>query len=118
VPPGLLPHDFHEWPESRRATYSEYRRGEKWRLIFEGVVAGNGLGSDIEAERAAVIAEAFAEPCTFAKVRTAEFYDDAGFCQACDAPYCSEHWNVSSSGYGRCPQGHGKSLDPHWSPDH
>jgi hypothetical protein len=21
------------------------------------------------------------------------------------------------SGYGYCPQGHGKSLDPHWSPE-
>ncbi len=25
---------------------------------------------------------------------------------------------VSLSGYGRCPRGHGKSLDPHWSPDY
>ena len=50
----------------------------------------------------------------FAQVRTAGFYDDAGFCQDCDAPYCYQHWHVSESGYGHCPRGHGKSLDPHW----
>ncbi|MGI5231128.1 hypothetical protein [Actinoallomurus sp. CA-142502] len=117
MPPGLRPHDFHEWPASRRVTYDEYRRAEEWHLLFEGVVAGNGLGSHIQAERAAAIAEAFAVPWTFARVHTAEFYDDAGFCPACDVPYCFDHWNVSVSGYGRCPHGHGKSLDPHWSPD-
>jgi hypothetical protein len=49
-------------------------------------------------------------------VHTAGFYDDAGFCRDCDAPYCYRHWHVSESGYGYCPRGHGKSLDPHWSP--
>ena len=29
-------------------------------------------------------------------------------------PYCYRHWHVSESGYGYCPYGHGKSLDPHW----
>ena len=52
----------------------------------------------------------------FAQVRTAGFYDDAGFCQDCDAPYCYQHWHVSETGYGYCPRGHGKSLDAHWSP--
>ena len=42
------------------------------------------------------------------------FYDDAGFCQDCNAPYCYRHWHVSETGYGHCPAGHGKSLDPHW----
>jgi hypothetical protein len=44
----------------------------------------------------------------------AGFYDDAGFCQDCDAPSCYRHWHVSQTGYGHCPAGHGKSLDPHW----
>jgi len=51
-------------------------------------------------------------------VRIAEFYDDAGICADCRKPYCATHWGVSLSGYGRCPRGHGKSLDPHWSPDY
>jgi hypothetical protein len=49
----------------------------------------------------------------FVQVHTARFYD-AGFCQDCDAPYGYRHWQVSESGYGYCPRGHGKSLDPHW----
>jgi hypothetical protein len=36
------------------------------------------------------------------------------FDQGCDASYCYHHWQVSESGYGYCPRGHGKSLDPHW----
>jgi len=43
--------------------------------------------------------------------RVARFYDDAGFCQVCDAPYCYHHWHVFEGGYGHCPRGHGKSLD-------
>jgi len=62
------------------------------------------------------IAWAFRPLLRFAQVHTAGFYDDAGFCQDCDAPYCYQHWRVSESGYGYCPRGHGKSLDPHWSP--
>ena len=61
-----------------------------------------------------VIAQAFRPPLCFAQVHTAGFYDDAGFCQDCDVPYCYRHWQVSESGYGYCPRGHGKSLDPHW----
>jgi hypothetical protein len=57
-------------------------------------------------------------PCavcgTPAQVHTAGFYDDAGFCRDCGVPYCYRHWQVSETGYGYCPRGHGKSLDPHW----
>ena len=60
------------------------------------------------------IAQAFRSPLSFAQVHRAGFYDDAGFCQDCDAPYCYQHWNVSEGGYGYCPRGHGKSMDPHW----
>jgi hypothetical protein len=31
-------------------------------------------------------------------------------------PYCARHWHLSQTGYGTCPLGHGKSLDPHWQP--
>ena len=48
------------------------------------------------------------------RTATAGFYDDAGFCQDCDAAYCYRHWHVSETGYEHCPAGHGKSLDPHW----
>lgn len=118
VPPGLLPHDFETWPEDLCLVYSKFYGGhDKWHFIYRGIEGANGCGDDIDAERAAQIARAFAEPYTFAKVHGAGFYDDAGFCGACGKPYCSQHWNVSSTGYGTCPEGHGKSLDPHWYPD-
>lgn len=48
--------------------------------------------------------------------RSLDLYDDIGFCDECKVPYCDIHWSVSATGYGTCPKGHGKSLDPHWSP--
>jgi hypothetical protein len=59
------------------------------------------------------IARAFRPPLRYDQVATAGFCDDAGLCQDCDAPYCYRHWHVSETGYGHCPAGHGKSLDPH-----
>ena len=55
------------------------------------------------------IVQAFRPPLRFAQVRTAGFYDDAGFCQDCDAPYCYQHWRVSDTGYGYCPHGHART---------
>ena len=88
----------------------------QWYLIVEGVAAGNGSGSPVGAGEAGRIARAFRPPLCFDRVRTAGFYDDAGFCGDCGAPYCARHWHLSGTGYGHCPLGHGKSLDPHWQP--
>lgn len=88
-----------------------------WRFLFHGIERGNGSGDDIAPEEAAQLAEAFSPPLTYEKVRRAGVYDDAGFCSECRAPYCSRHWSVDVGGYGRCPRGHGRSLDPHWSPE-
>jgi hypothetical protein len=92
------------------------RQPGQWYLLFPGVAACNGYGDPIDASRAGRIAWAFRPPFCFAQVHAAGFYDDAGFCQDCDAPYCYQHWHVSGTGHGYCPRGHGKSLDPHWSP--
>jgi hypothetical protein len=73
-------------------------------------------GDLLTATRAGPITQAFRPPVCFAQVHTAGFYDDAGFCQGCDAPYCCQHWHVSDTGYDYCLRGHGKSLDLHWSP--
>ena len=64
------------------------------------------------ADRAQVIIEAFRRPYRFPQVHTAGLYDDAGFCEQCDAAYCHRHWHLSDTGHGRCPHQHGKSLDP------
>ena len=89
----------------------------KWRLVYSGPGGSNGRGDEVSAERAGAIAAGFAPPYLGEKIRAAGFHDDAGYCRECGAFYCWTHWNVSGTGGGRCPNGHFKSLDPHWSPD-
>jgi hypothetical protein len=112
VAPGELASEWEQWPSTVQGTFLLQREPGQWYLIFKGVAAYNGYGDPIDACRAERIAKAFRSPLSFAQVHTAEFYDDAGFCQDCDAPYCYQHWHVSEGGYGYCRRGHGKSLDP------
>ena len=117
IAPGQRPVNWPRWNRKHLQHFEQHRDPEQWYLIFEGVTSGNGrLGDAISADRAQTLIEAFRRPYRFAQVHTAGLYDDAGFCEQCDAAYCHRHWHLSDSGYGRCPQQHGKSLDPHWSP--
>ena len=87
------------------------------RLIYDGPGGSRGRGGlSITDATMDAIAAAFVPPYERAKVKAAEFYDDAGFCESCESFYCPTHWNISSTGGGTCPQGHFKSLDPHWHP--
>lgn len=119
VAPGEFPSKWAEWAASRQATYERFHDPSRWRFIYDGPASGSGDGYDIPQAQAAAIAAAFAPPITAARVHDdAGFYDNAGICGPCgDAPYCREHWHVTQSGLGTCPNGHAKSLDPHWSPD-
>jgi hypothetical protein len=114
VGPGQLPAQWEHWPATVRDSFLLRRGPGQWYLIRDGVAAGNGYGDPVGAGEAGRIAQAFRPPLRYDQVATAGFYDDAGFCQDCDAPYCYRHWHVSETGYGHCPAGHGKSLDPHW----
>jgi hypothetical protein len=115
--PGQLPAEWEQWPSTVQGSIVRQRQPGQWYLLFRSVAADNGYGGPIDASEAGWIAQAFRSPLCFAQIHTAGFYDDAGFCQDCDAPYCYRHWHVTESGYGGyCPRGHGKSLDPHWSP--
>ncbi|MGV9213214.1 hypothetical protein ACTFTM_15265 [Micromonospora sp. RB23] len=117
VAPASQPVNWQSWPTPKRDAYTTARErhgGEPWWLLFSGIVAGNGTGRPVDLAEAHRIVGAFTQPYRYAAVRTAGFYDDAGFCGQCDVPYCFHHWKVSGTGYGRCPRGHGKSLDPHW----
>ncbi len=109
--------DGNDGHQRQRESFLRYRDPREWWLLFEGVAAGNGLGDPITADRAAQVGDAFSQPYNYDRVHAAGFYDDAGFCQSCGVAYCYRHWHVSRSGYGSCPEGHGKSLDPHWSPE-
>ena len=71
------------------------REPGQWHLLVKGVAADNGYGDPIDASQAGRIAQAFWPPLRFVQVHTAGFYDDAGFCQDCDAP--------TATSIGRCP---------------
>jgi hypothetical protein len=116
VPPGDLPAGWPEWDEATRSMYLKYHDDTRWRFIFTGVVAGNGMGDDVSVETAGRYAAAFRAPLEFDRVHSAGLYDDAGFCGSCKLAYCHRHWSAGDSA-GRCPRGHVKSLDPHWHPD-
>lgn len=117
VPPGRLPVRSSTWPRELLELFLSNRKPDAWRIIYNGVVAGNGnLGDDADAAEAAVYREAFRAPITYERVRHAALYDDAGFCSECEAAYCPSHWNLSGGSWGRCPNGHKKGHDPHWSP--
>ncbi len=87
------------------------------RFIYEGLCGGNGSGDFIGEDRATALREALSPPFTPERVSLAGLYDDAGFCRSCAKFYCFVHWKVTTTGGGWCPEGHFKSLDPHWSPD-
>ncbi|HEY5014605.1 MAG TPA: hypothetical protein VIK61_18110 [Acidimicrobiia bacterium] len=116
VPPGDLPSEWESWPVDGRETFERYHDQTAWHFVFSGICGHNGYGDDISAEEAARYADAFTEPLSFENVHTAGLFDDAGYCGHCRLAFCYEHWNVDD-GYGQCPRGHGKSLDPHWHPD-
>jgi hypothetical protein len=114
VAPGQRPAQWEHWPRTVQNSFLQHRGPGQWYLIHDGVATSNGYGNLVQAGEAGRIAQAFRPPLRYDQVATAGFYDDAGFCQDCDAPYCCRHWHVSQTGYGHCPLGHGKSLDPHW----
>jgi hypothetical protein len=89
-----------------------------WRLVYDGLEGGTGpSGMEITPDLVSAIISGFAEPYSKEKIRRADFYDDGGFCLECEKFYCRAHWDISATGGGRCPNGHFKSLDPHWSPN-
>jgi hypothetical protein len=116
VAPGQLPARREQQPSTARDDAMRARSPGQWYLIIDGVAAGSGCGRAVDAGEAGRIARAFRLPLRYGQVCTAGFDDDAGFCDDCGVPYCARHWHLSQTGYGTCPLGHGKSLDPHWHP--
>ena len=115
--PDEDPQDLERWEARWRDLFEEHRDRASWWLLFSSIGGANGVAGDpMSQEKAKRWIDALHEPLTFERVRTLDLYDDIGFCGECKKPYCATHWSVSSSGYGTCPKGHGRSLDPHWSP--
>jgi len=114
VAPGQMPARWDKLPGIIQDGIRQARKPGMWHLITIGPAAGSLYGVPIDAVRAGQIAWALRPPLRFAQVHQAGLHDDAGFCAHCDAAYCYYHWNAIDSGYGFCPRGHGKSLDPDW----
>ncbi|MGC1203422.1 MAG: hypothetical protein WA839_00885 [Flavobacteriaceae bacterium] len=86
---------------------------QRWNLIYSGPGGSNGNGDLISEERKENLLTLFKKPYNLQEIKK-EFYDMAGCCLKCEKFYCSTHWNISATGYGKCPEGHGQSLDPHY----
>jgi hypothetical protein len=118
IAPHELPMEWASWHPARREVFNKYRAPASYQLLYEGPGGGNGLvGDAISAGRSAAIIAAFIDAPTAEKMEAAGLFDDAGWCRDCREFYCPEHWSISSTDYGTCPSGHGKSLNPHWHPD-
>src|SRR3546814_1981125 len=112
-----MPVGSEDWPPELRELFISRRAPGAWRSIYSGVVAGNGrLGDDEDPSVIAKYRAAFSEPRSYERVHQAGLYDNGGFCDECDAPFCAGHWNVNSAGFGSCPSGPRRGLEPHWSP--
>lgn len=113
VPPEALPSRWEAWTAAEKKAWHP---STKWRFLYEGPAGGNGLGDEVEAGDAERYRAAFEKPFQLERILGARLYDNAGYCVACERPYCAVHWKLSDSGAGRCPRGHFASLDPNWSP--
>jgi len=113
--PDELAAERESWPQERRDQFAKRRSPTSHYLIYEGPGGGNGWGDEIPQERAALFLAAIANPTPEA-MKACGLYDSAGLCTQCREFYCPTHWSISATGYGTCPRGHGKSLDPHWHP--
>ena len=115
IVPHELPVEWPSWPVERREIFDKYRVPTSPYLLYDGPGGHNGMiGDAITPERAAAIIAAFTGTPSAAKLQATGIHDGAGWCQLCQNFYCPAHWSISSTGYGHCPSGHGKSLDPHW----
>ena len=114
--PGQLPAGWDQRPSIARGSFLRPPWPGQWYLLRQDTATGTSYGGPVDDSLAGRIAWALRPPLRFAQVRTASFHDDAGFCPDCEVPYCHQHWHPSDTGYGYRPYGHGKDLDPHWSP--
>jgi hypothetical protein len=116
VPPGQLPAGWDQWPGIAPGRILRRPHPQEWYLLRQGIAGDNSYAGPLTASGAGQIAWALRFPLRYAQVHTARFHDDLGFCPDCEVPYCHQHWHRTDTGYGYCPYGHGKNLDPHWTP--
>jgi len=117
IMPDTEPAEWADWSQDRRQIFRQSRKPGEFRFLYEGPGGSNGWVGDVISP---VEAERTIAACTSADaaaILELGLYDNAGFCAVCRAFYCPTHWSISSTGFGVCPLGHRKSLDPHWHPE-
>ncbi len=113
VNPNGYPENADKWARNDLERYNKYRDFNAHYLIYSGPGGSNGsIGDLIDLERKERLQNIFSKPYGLDKIQN-EFYDVAGCCIKCEKFYCTTHWDISSTGYGICPLGHGQPFDPH-----
>jgi hypothetical protein len=114
-PPGAIP----EGALDRLPAYLVAMTLPTLRVSYSGPDSGGGADPVDPARhdgvRALLAMEIQPKPRDAIATCLGDLYDDAGYCTPCSSTYCDRCWQISSTGFGTCPHGHGKSLDPHWS---
>ena len=114
-PPNVYPKGYSKFDARERGIYLKWRNFAIADMTCRGLLYESGIiGKPMTAERVQQMIDAFTEPVTSSEIK-GFFHDDAGFCLECEKFYCKTCWAPSHSGYGHCPRGHGKSLDPFWN---
>ena len=120
IPSGKLPVEWNKWDEDERRLFNGARQRhakDGYTLIRDGIETSNGTtGDPIDEGEALAIVAALTEPYQKEKLAASGLHPDDGLCTDCGKFYCYNHWGRPQIGYGRCPNGHGRSLDPHWHP--
>lgn len=114
TPPEASPNSWERRSPRTQALLSDRRSPAAWWFGYDGIEGGNGGGDPIPEHRAREFLRLRYDD-EYAAVQQLDLYDEAGYCDGCRKPYCRRHWNLSR-GVGTCPEGHRRSLDPHWHP--
>jgi hypothetical protein len=110
VGPGQLPAQWEQWPATVRDSFPLHRGPGQWYLIRDGVATairfrpGRPVGSPGRSGRR----------CAMTRWPRPGSTMTPAFARTATRRTATGHWHVSETGYGHCPAGHGKSLDPHW----
>ena len=110
VAPGDHPTGWWRWSRSARQTFRRHREPGTWYRRVRVPGGSNGLlGDPIANEQVDHVVAAMSAPSFDPEVLDLT----NGFCESCAVHFCVSCWNVSETGYGHCPHGHGAIIDPH-----
>jgi hypothetical protein len=114
VAPGQVPAEWDQWPAPCRPASCGDARRDSGICCSKASLPTTATATPSTPAEPAGSPRHSGLPCTSPRSTPPGSTTMQVFCQDCDAPYCYRHWHVTESGYGYCPHGHTKSLDPRW----